>query len=309
MPNVAPATRERVAQAAAELSYVASPAASRLASGRTSSVGVVVPFASRWFFAQVVVGAAEVLRSAGYDLLLYQLGDEDGREQFFERLPLHRRVDGALLIDVALQPDEQARLQSLGIPIAVVGGAATGVGAVGTDEAAGVELAVRHLSDLGHRSMGMLCGRPADGLRFVVPDQRRVAFLEATERLSVRTDPSWVVTTQWGIEGGAQAMETLLAEASRPTAVFAESDEIAFGALRTIRRAGLAVPGDISLVGFDDHELASVVDLTTVAQPVTDLGAAAASLLVDALDGEADPFARVVLPTSLVVRGSTAPPR
>jgi LacI family repressor for deo operon, udp, cdd, tsx, nupC, and nupG len=308
MPNVAPATRERVARAAEELSYVASPAASGLASGRTTTVGVVVPFVSRWFFMQVVQGAGDALRAAGFDLLLYQLGDASGRERFFDRLPLNRKVDGALLVDIALQPDEQARLQALGIPITVVGGAALGVGTVGIDDDRGVSLVVQHLASLGHRSIGMLCGRAEEGLDFAIPERRRQQFLRATADAKIDTRSEWMVTAPWGLEGGAQAMHHLLGLPEIPTAVFAESDEIAFGAMRTLRRAGIDVPGQMSVVGFDDHELSSVVDLTTIAQPVPALGAAAAELLLDALRGQADPFARVVLPVQLVVRGSTAPP-
>ena len=127
MPNVASSTRERVERAADELGYVASPAASGLASGRTTTVGVVVPFLSRWYFMRVVDGIEQTLRANGYDLLLTNLGNAAGRAQFFQRQPFNRKVDGVILVDVALQPDEQAQLQALGVPITVVGGDAIGV--------------------------------------------------------------------------------------------------------------------------------------------------------------------------------------
>jgi len=308
LPNVAPATRERVARAAEELAYVASPAASGLASGRTTTVGVVVPFLSRWFFMRVVQGAEEVLSAAGYDVLLHNLGDATGRERFFDRLPLNRKVDGILLVDVAVQPHEQARLQALGMPVTVVGGDALGVGAVGIDDAAGVRIAVQHLLHLGHRDIGMICGDATAGLDFAAPGRRRRAFLQALGEAGVDVPPEWVVTAEWGLEGGARATEELLSSRRLPTALFTESDEVAFGALRTLRLAGIDVPKRMSVIGFDDHEMSSVVNLTTVAQRVGPQGAAAAALLLDAMHGHADPFARVVLPMQLVVRGSTAPP-
>ncbi|MBA2389473.1 MAG: LacI family DNA-binding transcriptional regulator [Geodermatophilaceae bacterium] len=308
LPNVAPATRERVARAAHELFYVASPAASGLASGRTTTVGIVVPFLSRWFFMRVVQGAEEVIRAAGYDVLLHNLGDAAGRERFFDRLPLNRKVDGIVLVDVTVQPHEQARLQALGVPVTVVGGDALGVGAVGIDDAAGVRMAVRHLVHLGHRDIGMLGGDAATGLNFAVPGRRRTTFLGAIAEAGLVTKPEWVVSSDWGIEGGARATERLLSSRRVPTALFAESDEVAFGALRTLRLAGLDVPRRMSVIGFDDHEMASVVNLTTVAQPVDAQGAAAARLLIHAMLGHADPFARLALPTQLVIRGSTAPP-
>jgi len=308
LPNVAPATRVRVALAAEELAYVASPAASGLASGRTSTVGIVVPFLTRWFFMRVVQGVEEVVRAAGYDVLLHNLRDGAGREQFLERLPLNRKVDGMVLVDLALQPDEQARLQSLGVPVTVVGGDALGVGAVGIDDAAGVRIALQHLSHLGHHDVGMVGGTAVPGLDFAVPGSRRLAFLDAVDEACLATAPEWVVSDDWGIEGGARATEPLLSGRRLPTALFAECDEIAFGALRTLRLAGLDVPRRMSVIGFDDHEMASVVNLTTVAQPVQAQGAAAATMLLDVMHGRGDPFARLVMPMQLVVRGSTAPP-
>lgn len=308
LPNVASATRERVARAADELAYVASPAASWLASGRTTTVGIVVPFFTRWFFMRIVQGAESVLRTAGYDVLLHNLGDGDGRQRFFDRLPLNRKVDGMVLVDLALQPVEQTRLQAIGVPVTVVGGDAIGVGAVGIEGAAGVRLAVQHLAQLGHREIGMVCGKGAPGLGFAVPGHRRASFLRAVDEAGVTTSPEWMVSADWGVDGGALATEQLLNGRRLPTALFAESDEVAFGALRALRAAGVDVPSQLSVIGFDDHELAGVVNLTTVSQPVVEQGAAAASLLLDAMNGRADPFARVVMPTHLVIRGSTAPP-
>jgi LacI family repressor for deo operon, udp, cdd, tsx, nupC, and nupG len=120
--------------------------------------------------------------------------------------------------------------------------------------------------------------------------------------------PQHVVAGNWGLEGGARAMESVLASDHLPTAIFAEYDEMAFGAMLTLRRAGLSVPDDISVVGFDDHEMASVVDLTTVSQPVQEQGELAARMLVDGLAERALEPVDVVLPTRLVIRGSTAPP-
>lgn len=309
LPNVAAATRARVARAAEDLAYVASPAASGLASGRTTTVGIVVPFLTRWFFMHVVQGIEQVLRSAKYDVLLHNLEDTAGRERFFERLPLNRKVDGIVLVNLALQPNEQARLQAVGVPVTVVGGNAVGVGAVGIDDEAGVRMAIQHLVHLGHREIGMVCGDAADGLGFAVPDHRRTAFLRAIDEAGLETSPDWLVTAEWGIDGGSAAAERLLSTRRMPTAIFAECDELAFGALRTFRLAGIEVPRPMSVIGFDNHEMASVVNLTTVAQPVNEQGAAAATLLLDAMHGHVDPFARIVMPTRLVIRGSTGPPR
>jgi LacI family transcriptional regulator, repressor for deo operon, udp, cdd, tsx, nupC, and nupG len=308
LPNVAPRTRARVEAAARELSYVASPAASGLASGRTSTVGVVLPFASRWYFMRAVEGIEAELDVAGYDLLIYNLGDPGRRERFFERLPLNRKVDGVLLIDVSLHPDEQARLQALRIPVTLVGGEALGVGQVGIDDAAAVRMALRHLANLGHRQVGMIGGYQDPAYTMSEPGLRLRSFSAGVADAGLESRDAWVHLDDWGIEGGARAAERLLAGPSLPTALFADSDETAFGVLRTLRLAGLHVPGKMSVIGIDDHPMASVLDLTTVAQPVHEIGRAAASLLLESLDGIGDPFARVEFPTQLRVRGSTAPP-
>ncbi|MDQ3450704.1 MAG: LacI family transcriptional regulator [Actinomycetota bacterium] len=308
MPNVASSTRERVERVADELGYVASPAASGLASGRTTTIGVVVPFLSRWYFMRVVDGVEQVLRGAGYDLLLTNLGDAAGRTRFFQRQPFNRKVDGVILVDVALQPDEQSQMQALGVPITVVAGAALGVASVGIDETQSVRMAVQHLAHLGHEQIGMIRAEAEPGPGFEVPDQRRASFLSVVAEAGLETEPEWIVTGEWGLDGAAVATQNLLAARRMPTAIFASSDETAFGALRTLRLAGLEVPRHMSVVGFDDHDMAGVVNLTTIAQPVARIGAAAATMLLDALDGRGDPFARVVVPTRLVVRGSTAPP-
>lgn len=303
---VSPGTRAKVLDAAAALSYVASPAASRLASGRTATVGVVVPFITRWFFATVVAGAEAVLREAGLDLLLYALGDTAGRHRFFERLPVRRRVDGLLVLSMAMTVEERAALHSVGVPGVVVGQVVPGLSSVRIDDVAGAADATRHLTGLGHRDVAMISGAEGNPLGFTTPQDRRAGFRRAMAAAGRPVREDLVVTAPWGVEGGARAMATLLSADPRPTAVFAESDEMAFGALRTLRRAGVDVPGEVSVVGFDDHDLATVLDLTTMAQPVRQQGAEAARLLLDAVAGGAAAAPRdVVLPTRLVVRGST----
>ena len=306
--KVSAPTRDRVLQAAAELRYVPSPAASRLASGRTGAVGVVVPFAFRWFFSEVLTGLEEPLREAGYDVLLYNVGDPERRAEFFTTLPVRRRVDAVIAVASAFSPAEREALHGLGVPLAVVGGHVPGFPRVGIDDAAGARTAVRHLLLLGHRDVVMISGDPQDALGRATTSARRAGFEAALAEAGVRAGPDRVVSEPWGVAGGRRAMEQLLARRRLPTAVFAESDEIALGALQTLRRAGLAVPGRVSVIGFDDHEMAAAADLTTVAQPVCQQGELAARLLVEVLAGGTPDDGEVVLPTRLVLRGTTGPP-
>ena len=306
--KVSQQTRERVLRAAAELEYVPSPAASRLASGRTSAIGVIVPFATRWFFSEVLTGVEEPLREAGYDLLLYNVGDPAGRQHFFEAMPLRRRVDAVLTVASSFSRPEQDALRALDMPVAVVGGHVAGFPRVGIDDEAGAAMAVRHLLLLGHREVVMISGDPGDPIGRFTTSARRRGFERALTEAGLPTGPDRMVAEPWGVIGGMHAAEQLLSRRRLPTAIFAESDEMALGALQTLRRAGLAVPGRVSLVGFDDHEMAPAADLTTIAQPVHEQGRLAARLLLAVLDGSPPAMGEVVLPTRLVVRRTTAPP-
>jgi LacI family repressor for deo operon, udp, cdd, tsx, nupC, and nupG len=309
LPRVSEETRARVLAAARELGYVISPSASRLASGRTHTVGVVVPYVNRWFFGQVIVGVEQVLRAAGYDLLLYNLSDEAGHLRFFADMPLRRRVDGVLVLSLPITRPEAEILRSLDLPIGLIGSFAHEFAKVGIDDVAGATTAVRHLTNLGHRDIALISGGQHVPMHFTAPTDRRRAYVDVLASVGVAYDPELEADGGFTMAGGEQAMAQLLGRARRPTAVFAQSDEMAFGALRAIRRAGLRVPDDISMVGFDDHDMADLLDLTTIGQPVVEQGAICARLLLDWLaSGEPPTEPTRVLPTRLVVRGSTAPP-
>lgn len=302
---VAEPTRRRVLEAAQALRYEPSPAGSHLASGRTSAIGVVVPFAARWFFSEVIAGVEDVLRNAGLNLLLYNIGHTDSRAQFFARLPLRERVDGAVVVSSGLSADEVGAVTDLGVPLAVLGSVVPGVPCVLISDEGAARTATRHLLALRHERIAMITGDPDDPVGHATTRHRRAGFEAALAEAGLR--PTAVIAEPWGIAGGIRAMERLLSEPTLPTAVFAESDEMALGALRTLRRAGLRVPQDVSLVGVDDHELASAVELTTVAQPVWQQGAAAATAVVRLLRGTPVEPVGTVMPTRLVVRGTTAP--
>ena len=305
LPHVSDATRLRVLEAATELSYVASPAASRLAGGRTSTIGVVVPYVTRWFFAQAVAGIERVLREAGYDLLLYNISDVHGRDRFLDAMPLRGRVDAVVVVTLPLSDGQAERLHRIGVPVVTIGTRTPCFSSVTIDEATAVRLAVRHLHLLGHESVTMIAS-PPDDLAFVAAEQRRLSFLTETESHGMRSDI--VHADSPGVEGGGNAAHAVLASTHIPTAVFAEYDELALGALRTFVRAGAVVPGQVSLIGFDDHDMASVVELTTITQPVREQGEAAARLLLDDLQRREHEPRRIELPTRLSIRGTTAHP-
>jgi len=304
LPDVAAATRDKVLIAARELDYVASPFAARLASGRSSTFGIVVPFVDRWFFAQILGAVEAVLSKAGYDLLLNNLADTDGRERFFSVLPVRKRVDAVIVVSLVLTDSEVAALRTLDLPVGVIGAEYPGLLSVRIDDVAAARKAVDHLLLLGHRRIGLIGGDTEDPMRFTPPHHRRTGYLEALDAAGVGYDASLERLGYFTVEGGEAAMVDLLRLPERPTAVFAESDEMAYGAIRAIRRAGLKVPEDIAVMGFDDHSTAGLLDLTTIRQPVAEQGELLARGLLASLGGKAD-VKDIVLETELVVRGST----
>ncbi|MGW5191874.1 LacI family DNA-binding transcriptional regulator [Kribbella sp. NPDC004138] len=312
LAKVAPQTRRRVLDAAAELSYVASPQAAGLASGRTGAVAVVVPFITRWYFSTVVAGVTDALRESGYDAVLYHLGGADHRDRFFEQMPLARKVDGILSLSMPLTAEHTLALRALDLPLVSVGSHIPGSPSVRIDEVAAARTAVNHLLNQGHERIGFIAGTPDDPrFGFASSALRREGYEAALSAAGLAQDAALVASGPHGLDGGSAAMTQLLTGSVLPTAVFAEYDELALGALWALRRAGLQVPEAMSVVGIDDHEMAPLVELTTVAQDAHEQGSVAAHLLLQALDApDADLTGTdLVLPTRLVLRGSTAPPR
>jgi DNA-binding LacI/PurR family transcriptional regulator len=306
LPNVSADTRAKVLAAARDLDYVTSPSASRLASGQTHSIGVVTPYLGRWFFGQVLSGAEEVLHMAGFDLLLYALPDATTRTDFFARMPLRRRVDGVLVLTLPMEGAEIEQLGALGVPLVSVGVPGPGVSCVGIDDGAAARSAVNHLVNLGHERIALIGGGPSEPIHFTVPHDRLAGYRGAMADAGLPVPDGYEADGGFTFAGGEAAMAGLLSLPNPPTAVFAESDEMAMGAMRTIRHSGLRCPDDVSIIGFDDHELAQMMDLTTIAQPVHEQGRVAAQLLLDRIAG-AQPTDRQ-LPTRIVLRATTSPP-
>ena len=320
LPNVSRDTRTKVLAAADALGYAASPLASGLATGRMRAVGVLLPYAGRWFFAEVVHGIERALRTHGYDLVLHVLADADRRRDFFASLPVRRRVDAVLVVGLELDPAEQEVLRGLGLPLAWVGEPVEGGHGELIDDVAAARLATGHLVGLGHHRIASVGGDTSAS----APGRRRSeGYRQALQAAGLPLVAGWELDGGFTPEGARRAVLDLLSgPGEHPTALFCQSDEMAFGVLGALRELGLACPRDVSVVGLDGHELAATFDLTTVAQPVLDLGAQAARWLVahladadgDDEDDDEEPApgetsgAPKLHPVHLVVRGSTAPP-
>jgi len=329
---VSPATRERVTRAALELGYVVSSTASSLASGRTKNVGAVVPFLGRWYFSAVIEGAERALLRRGYDLTLYNLaGGGEERRSVFEHFLLRGRVDAVIAVSLELTADEVTRLLALGKPVVGVGGPIPGAPALTMDDIAVSRLITEHLISLGHTRIGLIGGDRESDLDFHLPTSRRHGSEQAIAEAGC--PPPRVVGADFTIPGGYRAAKQLLGDPhARPTAIVAASDEMAIGAILAARDLGLNVPGDVSIAGIDDHDLAEFFGLTTVALHPTRQGERAVDALMSRLhpdapvptvpgtpapddrgavhapDPDAPAGAAIPLDFDLVVRSSTARP-
>jgi DNA-binding LacI/PurR family transcriptional regulator len=308
LPNVSDATRVTVHRVASELGYVVSRSASRLATGRTLAIAVISPYMERWFFGQAIAAVESELRQSGYDALLIGLSQPDqGDREGFDASTLRGRVDGVVVLTVPLTGTELDGVRKLGLPTVYVGAAVGGAMSVRIDDMAVAKLATGHLLELGHTRIAFVGGDPHQPLNFTAPADRRAGWMAALRHAGVDPVPAYDVPGMFTAEGGRRAAAQLLALPEPPTAVFAASDEMAMGVLAAARAAGLTVPGDLSVVGVDGHELAALQGLTTVEQPVAEQGARAARMVLSALRGESDRSSEhVVLPVHLAVRGTTA---
>jgi DNA-binding LacI/PurR family transcriptional regulator len=218
------------------------------------------------------------------------------------------RVDAVVILTVPLTGQEIDGLRRLTVPTAFVGAAVAGSMSVRIDDVAVGRTATEHLLSLGHRKIAHVGGDPEQSLNFAAPSDRRAGWLSALRAAGIDPPSSYVEISDFTAADGERAMERLLRLPDRPTAVFAASDEIAFGVLRAARAAGCEVPHDVSVIGVDDHDLSETLGLTTIAQPVADQGQLAAQLVLAVIAGDRSRrHEHVLMPTTLVCRETTAP--
>ena len=308
LPNVAESTRQRVFEVATELHYEPDPAAARLAAGRTRTVIVVVPHLASWYYSTMIAGAEAVCNESGYEFLVVGVGSiQECHRLLDEPSRLERRADGVVLVNIPATDAQAASLRERGVALSTIGTRVTGAPSVFIDDVEVGRIGARTLLEFGHRRIGLISGLGDDPLNFAVPRRRAAGFEEGLRAAGHSIDPGLIVGGNFGIDGGQEAMATLLDRDQPPTAVFAMSDEMAFGALMELARRGLEPGRDVSLLGVDDHDVARVVALSTIRQDVPSQGAAAARSLIAAMTGAPVDLEPVTSPIELVLRGTTGP--
>ncbi|CAM5293894.1 LacI family DNA-binding transcriptional regulator [Streptomyces pilosus] len=306
--GVKESTRRTVQRAIAELGYVPNLAARSLAGRRADAVALVMTEPD-WrmfgepFFSEIVRSVGDALTDTKVQLLLTLVRTDAERRRFVE-YARGGRVDGVMLMSVHAEDALPDMLAEVGLPTVLLGRRSgdEGVTYVDADNAGGARSAVTHLLDSGRRSVATVTG-PLD---MYVAQCRLRGYREALLRAGVESRPSWIAEGDFSEDSGRRATAGLLERAPEIDAVFAASDTMAAGALNALRAAGRRVPEDVAVIGFDDFPLAQHTDpkLTTVRQPLEDIGRTMVRLLLEEMEDSAVAWRHVILRTELVLRGS-----
>jgi len=305
--TIRPATRERVLAAADVLGYRPSALARSLRLQRTLTLGMLVPDITNPFFSSIIKGAEDAARERGYNLILCNSEDQPEREAAYLRLLRERQVDGVLIASSQMADETIEGLRADSFPFVLVNRAAQDgedLAVVVDNHAAAVEV-VAHLAALGHRRVGHIAGPQ----NTTTGRDRREGYEAGVRAHGLAHEQALVVEADaFSEDAGDRALGIMLAGPARPTAVFAANDLIAVGMLQRLRRIGVRVPDDLSIVGFNDIPLAGLLEpaLTTVRVPQLAMGVAGAHLLIDRLEGRPIGEIRLTLPTELVIRASSA---
>lgn len=306
--NVREETRIRVLEAIEALGYKPNILARNLSRSHAQTVGVVLSYLTSPFQVTVLQGIERFLAQAGLDLTIFSLESPKRRETLLENLSHGRRCDGLIVVSFTPQERFLQRFQRYHIPVVIADFEDTRIPSVFVDNVEGGYLATKHLLSLGHTRIGYILDHtePPNGSGGNEPGaDRQRGYQRALLEARIPFDPTLVSESgQHSRERGAVAAERLLNRADRPTAIFAASDVIALGVMECARNLGLSVPNNLAVVGFDDIEMASLVGLTTVRQPMQEMGRHAAEIVTRLMQGEKVLRTSRQLPVELVVRES-----
>jgi LacI family transcriptional regulator len=300
-------TRKRVEAAAAELGYIQNSVARSLRSSRTNTIALIVSDITNPFFTSLARGVEDTASDAGYNVFFCNTDELTEEEEKYTQVLLQKQVDGFLLVPAHSSPHSIQMIQKHNIPLVIIDRwvPAVEVDAVRCDSEGGSYQLIRLLLSLGHRNIAMISG-PKDVSTSI---DRVNGYHRALEEAGLPLNESYLQYGEYDQSSGYELTKRILAMDPRPTAIFGANNFIAIGILKALNDAGIKVPDDISIVGFDDLPEPLVVSpfLTVASQPSYEMGCRATRLLLERLaNKEKSEQQQIILPTDIIVRGSTA---
>jgi len=308
-PTVNPKMAKRVWEAVKELGYFPNTQARALVSGRSRLFGLIVSEIANPFFPELIQGFEDVTVEHGYETMIGSTNYDPDRMQDCIRRMVERKAEGVAVMTFGIEQPLLQQLAERKVPLVFVdiGPDLPGISPLHVDYHRGIRQGVQHLAVLGHRHIAFITGPH----QLHSAQSRLAAFRQSLQECGIAIEPEWIIEGNHTMEGGMAAAEKLLARAKLPTAIMCSNDMTAIGVLHKAYRAGLRVPDDISVVGFDNTRITqmTVPPLTTIQMSCLDLARAAVTALKAHAEGEPNPKRDYVIETRLVVRESTGFPR
>jgi len=301
-------TRSRVQAAIEDLDFSPSPLARRLSSGKAMAIGVIVPFFTNASVVRRLQGIVSVLASSEYDLVLFDVENTENNDVLLTNIVQRKLVDGMLILSLRPMDSDMERFLQAGVPAVIVDARHPELTSIFVDNVQGGKQATQHLINLGHEKIGYISDYPNNPFNFSPVHDRLQGYIFAIEEAGIPYNHEYYRVGGLDSQEARQQAHDLLNLPDPPTAIFAYSDTQAVGVLEAARDLGLHVPTDLSVIGYDDIEVAQYLQLTTIRQRLFDSGVKGAQLLLDVMDDSIHEPIELVLPTELIIRGSTAVP-
>jgi LacI family transcriptional regulator len=310
-PLVNAETHRRIMEVVQEVQYTPNLAGQRLSTGKTMAIGLIVPFFTRPSVTERLYGAVGMLAQSRYDLVIHDIETAEQRAVGFRDLLQRERVDGVVILSLPIHDDDVALIHQADVPVVLVDtehAALSSLPSVTVDDVAGGRTATQYLIELGHTRIGFIGDRVDVRLGFVSSRNRYQGYCTVLNEAGITIHPEYYSEDEHGRASARSQARSLLSLPMRPTAIFAASDTQAIGVLEAAREMGLRVPENLSVVGYDNIEVADILHLTTIRQCLAESGRLGVQLLLESIaNPEMNPVHRV-LPTELIVRQTTAPP-
>lgn len=304
-PSVRPITREKVLAAIAQLRFKPNPIARSMISKRTGSIGVIVPFFTRPFHIEVLCGVQNALSREHKELIIYNVEDDTQRDRYFSELPMHRKVDGILIISLIPNDTFVQGFHDVGLPTVLVDAYSPDLTSLVVDNVEGAYQAVKCLIDKGHTRIGFINGIIEGNFKFNQANDRLIGFHRALGEAGLLFEPTLMVESEWNRHAGRSAALHLLTQKPRPTAIFATSDTQAIGVLEAAKSLDISVPAELSVIGYDGIEASELLDLSTVQQPMQQMGEEGITKLIELIAEPQRPPELIRLSTTLIERNTT----